>query len=237
MISQTERTVSDINSDHDSSHDATVVQPRLGPTRPVADDDDLAHAPVPAWRQRRRNRILAAATELFATRPYPLVSMDEVAETARMGKATVYRYFPSKEDLYVAVFDLVLDELNGQLEAAQSEGGGPSAVLRRMIGILVPALGEHFRGLRTIDDGVMHAAERKRRLFRNRRHLITGFVEETLIAGIERGEFRSIRAAQCAQMIVGMIWSLSVNTSDSPETVAQAVGDLFLNGALAAPQR
>ncbi len=157
---------------------------------------------VPAWRQRRRNRILTAATDLFATRPYPLVSMDDVADTAHMGKATLYRYFPSKEDLYVAVFDLVLDELDTRLDEARAEGGSPSAVLRRMITLLAPALGEHFRGLRTIDDGVIQAAERKRRLFRSRRHVVTDHVEEAIIAGIEAGEFRPIRPAACAQMIV-----------------------------------
>ncbi|HEY1723513.1 MAG TPA: TetR/AcrR family transcriptional regulator [Magnetospirillaceae bacterium] len=236
MVDPTERSSSEMPGDYDNAHEA-AHPPRFTAPQPAEDDDGLSHAAVPAWRQRRRNRILAAATELFATRPYPLVSMDEVADTARMGKATLYRYFPSKEDLYVAVFDLVLDELNGLLDVAAAEGGTCSEILRRMIGILVPALGEHFRGLRTIDDGVMHAAERKRRLFRSRRHLITGHIEEAIIAGIERGEFRGVRAATCAQMIIGMIWSLSTNSSDTPEIAAQAVSDLFLNGALAAPQK
>ncbi len=237
MTEPTQPPVSDLPTDQ---NDDIVHLSRFARTKPMDGPspllvEDASHLAVPAWRQRRRNRILAAATELFATRPYPLVSMDEVAETARMGKATLYRYFPSKEDLYVAVFDLVLEELNGKLDAASAEGGGPSAVLRRMIAILVPALGEHFRGLRTIDDGVMHAAERKRRLFRNRRHLITGHVEETIVAGVESGEFRGIRASTCAHMIVGMIWSLSVNSSEPPEMVAQTVSDLFLNGALTEP--
>ncbi len=33
-----------------------------------------------------------------------------------------------------------------------------------------------------------------------------------------------------------MIWSSSVSTTESPETIAQTVTDLFLNGALAAPR-
>lgn len=241
MVNRTDSPMSDTASSHDTQADAGRPSP-FARTRPTDGQgataiapaiEDLPHLPVPAWRQRRRSRILASATELFASRPYPLVSMDDVADTARMGKATLYRYFPSKEDLYVAVFDVVLDELNGKLDAAAAEGGGPSAILRRMIGILVPALGDHFRGLRTIDEGVMHAAERKRRLFRNRRHVITGHVEETIMAGVASGEFRGIRPAACAHMIVGMIWSLSVNTSEAPEMVAQAVSDMFLKGALA----
>lgn len=191
---------------------------------------------VPAWRHRRRNKILAAASDLFAARPYALVSMDEVAEAAAMGKATLYRYFPSKEDLYVAVFDQLLDSLDARLEEAAAEGGGPTAVLRRMIAILVPALGDHFRGFRSMDDGVLHAAERKRRLFRSRRQTITVHFEETLVAGMATGEFRPIGVKACANMLVGMIWSSSANTPDPAETVAAVIADMFLNGALAVPR-
>ena len=191
---------------------------------------------VPAWRHRRRNKILAAASGLFSARPYALVSMDEVADAATMGKATLYRYFPSKEDLYVAVFDQLLDALDTRLEEAAAEGGGPTAVLHRMIAILVPALGDHFRGFRTMDDEFLQATERKRRLFRSRRRTITLHFEETLNAGIKRGEFRAVNVGACAHMLVGMIWSSSVNTPDPAEVVAATIADLFLNGALAAPR-
>jgi len=191
---------------------------------------------MPAWRLRRRGRILATATALFATRAYSLVSMDEVADAARMGKATLYRYFPSKEDLYVAVFEQVLNEIDARLDAAVAEGGGAAAVLRRIIGILVPSLGDHFRGLADIDDGVVHAAERRRRLFRIRRQAILARVEEAILAGVASHEFRPVRAAACARIMIGMIWSSSASLPDSSDAIAEIVSDLFLNGTLAAPR-
>jgi len=195
-----------------------------------------ASRPAAPWRQRRRDRILAAASDLFAVRPYALVSMDELAQAAAMGKATLYRYFPSKEDLYVAVFDLVLERLARRLEDTAAEGGGPTAVLRRMIATLTPALGEHFRGLRAIDDGVVQVAERKRRLFRSRRHQIAARLEEAIVAGVEAGEFRAVRASACANMIIGMIWTGSVNMGEPADVIGRTVADLFFNGLLAAPR-
>lgn len=191
---------------------------------------------VPAWRQRRRDRILNAAAELFAGRPYPLVSMDELAQAASMGKATLYRYYASKEDLYVAVFDMALERLAGSLDGAIAQGGGPEPILRRVIAALVPALGEHFRGLRTVDDGAAQVAERKRRLFRNRRHLIASRIESVLAAGIEAGVFRPMRVGAGAAMLVGMIWSCSVNLNEGSDAVAELVADMFLRGALSAPR-
>jgi hypothetical protein len=62
--------------------------------------------------------------------------------------------------------------------------------------------------------------------------MITARLEEAIRGGAECGEFRSVHAAACAHMIVGMIWHYSANLPEPPETIADVVADLFLNGAL-----
>ncbi len=52
--------------------------------------------------QRNRDRVLAAAHELFAERGID-VPMDEVGKAAGVGKGTLYRHFPTRDDLYAAV--------------------------------------------------------------------------------------------------------------------------------------
>jgi AcrR family transcriptional regulator len=51
----------------------------------------------------RRARILDAATELLEDREYERIQIREVAERADVALATLYRYFPSKEQLYAHV--------------------------------------------------------------------------------------------------------------------------------------
>ena len=53
-----------------------------------------------------RDRILAAAYELFSHRGIRDVGVDEVIERAGVAKASLYRHFPSKDDLVVAFLDL-----------------------------------------------------------------------------------------------------------------------------------
>jgi len=55
-------------------------------------------------------RILAAAAELILQRGYDNMTVDEVAATAKAGKATVYRRWAGKEDLAFAA----LEQLYGQ---------------------------------------------------------------------------------------------------------------------------
>lgn len=50
-----------------------------------------------------RERILGAAYELFVRRGIRAVGTDEVIDRARVAKATLYRHFPTKNDLVLAV--------------------------------------------------------------------------------------------------------------------------------------
>jgi AcrR family transcriptional regulator len=66
----------------------------------------------PARRGRGRprdpetdDRITAAAAELMLLRGYDRTTVDDVAARAGVGKATVYRRWPSKEDLVVAAME------------------------------------------------------------------------------------------------------------------------------------
>src|ERR1700746_71916 len=49
-----------------------------------------------------RARILATAIELFSKRGLEVVTVEEVAEAADIGKGTIYNYFSTKEDIVVA---------------------------------------------------------------------------------------------------------------------------------------
>jgi AcrR family transcriptional regulator len=75
--------------------------------RPDARPDDVA---VRRGRGRPRDpetdeRITAAAAELILQRGFDRTTVDDVAALARVGKATVYRRWPSKEDLAVAAME------------------------------------------------------------------------------------------------------------------------------------
>jgi AcrR family transcriptional regulator len=49
-----------------------------------------------------RDRILESAYQLFSTRGIRAVGIDEVIERAAVAKATLYRHFPSKDELVLA---------------------------------------------------------------------------------------------------------------------------------------
>jgi AcrR family transcriptional regulator len=60
---------------------------------------------IPQARPNARERILDTAYELFSRRAIRDVGIDEVIEQARVAKATLYRHFPSKDELVIAFLE------------------------------------------------------------------------------------------------------------------------------------
>jgi TetR/AcrR family transcriptional regulator len=54
-------------------------------------------------KEQRRNDIIDAAEKVFFSKGLEDASMDEVAESAELSKGTLYLYFKSKEELYLAI--------------------------------------------------------------------------------------------------------------------------------------
>jgi AcrR family transcriptional regulator len=70
----------------------------------------MADRPLRADAQRNREKVLRAARDAFAASGYD-VPLDEIAAMAGVGPGTVYRHFPSKEELFEAVVAARLRDL------------------------------------------------------------------------------------------------------------------------------
>jgi len=79
--------------------------------------------PLRADAERNRRRILAAARTLFSERGLD-VGVDEIARAAGVGMGTLYRRFPTKDDLVVATVQERLELLITEIERVS---GGPDA--------------------------------------------------------------------------------------------------------------
>src|SRR5438309_8855627 len=66
----------------------------------------------------RQEQILEAAAKLFAEHGYADTDTQLLADELGVGKGTLYRYFPSKRDLFLAAADRVMRHLREQIDAA-----------------------------------------------------------------------------------------------------------------------
>ncbi|MGW2743601.1 TetR/AcrR family transcriptional regulator [Streptomyces sp. NPDC001450] len=84
--------------------------------------------------QERRQTVLRTALGAFAARGYWGTTTTEVAKAAGISQAYVYRLFPNKELLFVAVVEHCFVEVRASLECGAADAGGssPEAVLSAM---------------------------------------------------------------------------------------------------------
>ncbi len=77
--------------------------------------------------------IIQAARKRFAHYGFSKVTMDEIATDVEMGKASLYYYFPTKEDLFRAVISQELNELQKNIELIMSEPNSASQKLKSYV--------------------------------------------------------------------------------------------------------
>ena len=79
-----------------------------------------------------RDRLVAAAVELFAERGFEATSIEAVLEHTGVSRGSLYHHFASKQSLFEAVVDAVEAKVGGEVVAATAAAGDsdPVAVLR-----------------------------------------------------------------------------------------------------------
>lgn len=104
--------------------------------KPLAAEGTSTNKKPPTRRSRavaaKRSNIMAAALEFFSLYGIHGTSLDQVAERADVSKTNLLYYFPSKEELYVAVLRDLLDIWLEPLKALSSEQQ-PMAAIKEYI--------------------------------------------------------------------------------------------------------
>lgn len=185
-----------------------------------------------------RSKIVGSATRLFGALPFDAVQMDDVARAAGVGKPTLYRYYPSKEKLFLLVTEIALKRVVSRLSALKDDDSPPPAKLRAMVGAIVDALGTSFVSLRVLSGENPPLAARWRNLFRGHREAIMSAFAEVLSAGAASGDFRASDTILTPAMIVGMVrGALMAVPKASHARLAEAAADLVIEGVTRRPVR
>src|SRR6516165_7679413 len=97
----------------------------------------------PARWARRQEQILDAAVQLFAEHGYSDTDTQLLAEKLQVGKGTLYRYFPSKRDLFLAAADRVMRRLREWVDNRTSDIIDPIARIRESLFAFLAFFEEH----------------------------------------------------------------------------------------------
>jgi AcrR family transcriptional regulator len=159
--------------------------------------------PIQSRAQEKRDRILAAAFELFSERGYDAVGMRDIAAAAGVSIGSVYAYFADKKQTFVEVFALYAKELEqsffNQIDSNVSDRVDIEEFVYSLIGRFFDIFRKHLMMHRDCiimsltDDQVRSAyAELERR------------GEETLVSSFAKrfGDLIDVRDIEAARLVV-----------------------------------
>lgn len=188
--------------------------------------------------EAKQDVILEAASKVFSNREYHQVLCDEIAEEAGVGKGTLYRYFPTKEDLYFATITDGFRKLKDALTPKLSGTASASAKLERLAREMLEFFW-HRRDFYTL----LYRNDRRfldhESVLRETRQSIVDLIQKIIAEGIARGEFRSADTRIVAELFSGMIRAVNIfrHEDDSRDFLVRELMGVFLAGiALQSPR-
>jgi AcrR family transcriptional regulator len=181
-----------------------------------------------------QSRILRVAYPLFVECGYQAVSMQQIADAAQIHKATLYHHFLNKDAIFIAVVQMALRQIRGQIAEVIEQGGTAEEQLTRIACQTFVNTQSDFGRLMT-DAQENLPAEQRHSLLRDE-IFPWDLYAQIFTRAVETGELPAIDVSMAISMFLGLAfgqtWVRKIGRVDSPldEQVARTIVDILFQG-------
>jgi len=191
-------------------------------------------------KERKREQILRAAMRVFSRQGVYNFKMMDIAERAKVGKGTLYEYFPSKDELIIGVFRLIFADYDAYIGERIDNDTDPETRLKQIISASCGFFTDRRERLDVIFD--LWAVSVPRRAAKPlmadmdqayRRY--TGWLAGIINEGIAGNVFRQVDSMAVASMIMALLDGLMFQAilgviELDPEKTSENLSRVLLDG-------
>ena len=184
-------------------------------------------------RKMRQERILDGALEVFKSKGLDGATMDEIAARSGFGKATLYYYFHSKEEVFTAIMENGWQNLWSSLETVIAGQHGPR---QTFINVLLK-IAENVRKRPGLFEFLFNAPKTiklEKQPWKEYQHRLYGVIQGLLEDGVKAGEFPKINPDLMFKALGGLFMGL-VFMGDKKEPVSEKDVEKLLNKLITDP--
>ena len=174
--------------------------------------------------ERTRQAILEAAARVLSRKAD--AAMSDIAEEARVGRATLYRHFPTRDVLVRGVQDVGTAELLDALAAADLDSLPIDKAIARITGVFLRT-GAKYAAVVSQEDEHKDHPPHDRAIAPVREVITRGIRDGQLRADLPDGALFAMYDA-----LIGRALVLTVSGKLTPEQAADCVVAVFLDGSL-----
>jgi AcrR family transcriptional regulator len=162
-----------------------------------------------------RQKLVRSARWLFARKGYAATGTEQIVQRAGVTRGALYHQFPAKEDLFLAVYEQVEQELTEGVVAGLDESEGPLAALRSGCrGFLEACAAPEVQRIVLIDGPAVLGWERWREVAER---YGLGLVESVIGAAIEAGEIVALEVGPLAHLLMGALDEAALLVARDPD--------------------
>jgi AcrR family transcriptional regulator len=197
--------------------------------------------PDVARQERRRTEILDAATKVFAQVGFASTDVQQIAAAAGVGKGTVYRYFPSKEELFLAAVDQGMQRLTANVNAAASFELAPLDRIAAGVTAYLTWFDRHPEMVELFIQERAQFRDRQRPTYFAHRDANLGPWRELIASLIREGVIRDLPVESVLEVLSDLLYgTMFTNRFTNREALLSSqcarILDIVLHGLLASPQ-
>ncbi len=185
-------------------------------------------------RKMRQERILTGALEVFKSKGFDGATMDEIAQKSDFGKATLYYYFHSKEEVFAAILEDGWQKLWASLELVIAGNDSPR---QTFINVLLK-IAENARNRPGLYEFLFNAPKVitfEEQPWKRYQERMYGTIQGLLEDGVKSGEFPNINSQLLFKAMGGLFMGL-VLMGDRKKQVSEKDIEELLNQLIMNPQ-
>jgi AcrR family transcriptional regulator len=172
--------------------------------------------------QRNRERILEVARQVF-TRRGADASMDEIAKRAKIGPGTLYRHFPTRDDLLATVYITEVEKLAAAQKKLSAELP-PREALRAWLLVFI----DYIAAKKIIAPALNAMAGGPSRVFQQSGQVMEEAANSLASRAVASGDLRSDLDPMD---LLRAIYGLSINSAGDWSAKARTFVDILLQGS------
>jgi len=191
---------------------------------------------------RRQEEILEKAVLLFAAHGYADTDTQFLADQLRVGKGTLYRYFPSKEELFLAAVDFGVRKLHEHVSSRVREAADSLDRIRQGIRAYLAFFVEHPEVVELMIQERAIFRDQRRSTYFQRRDEFAKHWQEHYRQLIAEGILRDMPPERISDIISELLYGAMFTNFFSgrvpdPESQVNDIMDVLLEGILSDSQR
>jgi len=193
-------------------------------------------------RARRQEQILEAAAKLFAQHGYSDMATQSLADALGVGKGTIYRYFPSKEALFLAALDRAMRQLHLAIDARISGVQDPWERMVLGVEAYLTFAADHPEFVELLIQERAQFKDRKKPTYFEHRDVNVERWRELYRSLIAAGRMREMPVERISDVIGDLLYGTMfanyfVSRRRSPQDQAKDIIDIALHGILSESER